>query len=107
MKKLIAGSMIVLSSIGSAHAWGDREQGIVTGIAAVLALQHISRNTQAYPNGQPPVVVGQQPVVVGQAPVIIYPGQPVYRQHCWPQEVGRDPYTGVSLYQTRCRLQQY
>ncbi len=106
MKKFIAGSMIVLSSIGSAHAWGDREQGILTGIAAVLALQHINRSAQAYPNGQPPVVVGQAPVIVNQ-PVIIRDGQPVYRQHCWPQQVGRDPWSGVPFYETRCRLQQY
>ncbi len=104
MKKLIAGSMIVLSSIGSAHAWGDREQGALAGAAVVWALM---QGRQAYPAGQPPVVVGQQPVIVGQAPVIIHPGQPVYRQHCWPQQVGRDPWTGVPFYETRCRLQQY
>lgn len=107
MKKFVISALVAASAASPAWAWGDREQGIVTGIAAVLALQHISKQNQAYPSGQPPVVVGQQPVIVGQAPVIIYPGQPVYRQHCWPQEIGRDPYTGVPFYQTRCRLQQY
>jgi|688.fasta_scaffold12156_29 hypothetical protein len=107
MKKLIVGSMIALASISQAHAWGDREQGIVTGIAAVLAIQGMTRNQQ-YPNGQPPVVVGQGPVVMHpQYPVIIREGQPVYRQHCWPQQIGRDPFSGVPFYETRCKLQRY
>lgn len=106
MKKLIVGSMIALASVGHAHAWGDREQGALAGIAAVLAIQGMNRSNQQYPNGQPPVIVGQAPVIVNQ-PVVIGYGQPVYRQHCWPQQIGRDPYTGVPFYQTRCTLQRY
>ena len=108
MKKLIVGSMIAVASIGQAHAWGDREQGALAGIAAVLAIQGIARANQQYPNGQPPVVVGQGPVVMypGQ-PVIIREGQAVYRQHCYPQIVSRDPYTGVPFYETRCQLVRY
>ena len=104
MKKLIISAMIGVASIGPAHAWGDREQGALAGIAAVLAIQGIVRANQQYPNGQPPVVVGQAPVY---GPVIIREGQPVYRQHCWPQQVGRDPYSGVPFYETRCTLQRY
>ena len=106
MKKLIVSAMIGIASIGQAHAWGDREQGIVTGIAAVLAIQGIARANQQYPNGQPPVIVGQAPVIVNQ-PVIIREGQAVYRQHCWPQQIGRDPYSGVPFYETRCQLVRY
>lgn len=107
MKKLIVGSMIAIASIGPAHAWGDREQGALAGIAAVLAIQGIARANQQYPNGQPPVIVGQGPAVYPGQPVIIREGQPVYRQHCWPQQVGRDPWSGVPFYETRCILQRY
>lgn len=106
MKKLIVASMIAVASIGQAHAWGDREQGALAGIAAVLAIQGIARANQQYPNGQPPVIVGQAPVIVNQ-PVIIGHGQPVYRQHCWPQQIGRDPWTGVPFFETRCTIQRY
>lgn len=49
----------------SAHAWGDREQGILAGVVGTLILQHIHRDHQ---QRQPQVVVQDQPVVVYRQP---------------------------------------
>ena len=102
MKKLIVGSMIAIAGIGQAHAWGDREQGALAGIAAVLAMQSIARANQQYPNGQPPVVVGQAPVIVQpQYPVIYGQGQ---RHYCYSKPVLFHPQTGnPTHYATECR----
>ena len=94
MKKLIVGSMIALASISQAHAWGDREQGIVTGIAAVLAIQGMTRNQQ-YPNGQPPVVVGQ-------GPVVMHPQYPVIT--IVMQEVGVLDFVRIHTHQLQCQV---
>ena len=95
--KLIVGLMIALASMGSAHAWGDREQGELAGAAAAILLyQQVQRANQQYPNGQPPVVVGQVP-----APVIYGPAQ---RHYCYSKPVLFDPYTGrPTHYATECR----
>jgi hypothetical protein len=73
---IIASLVASCSYAPAAHAWGAREQGILTGVAGLWAYQQLSR---------PPVAVYQQPVPVyvpqpqtvyvypTQAPVIQYP----------------------------------
>ena len=57
MKKALV-ALIAVAAIGSAHAWGPREQGALAGIAGTLFFQQINQ----------PRVVAQPPVTVG------YPG---------------------------------
>lgn len=94
MKKFIAAVAIFAGFTAQAHAWGDREQGILAGVVGTLILQHVtgSRDTQSQPvPNYPPVSVGgypQQPPVVQhypQQPQIVFP--PVV-QH-YPRPVQR------------------
>lgn len=57
MKKVLIAGLIALSGIGSAQAWGEREQGALAGMVGLWAYQRLS---------QPQVVVQQQPQVVYQ-----------------------------------------
>ena len=102
MRKFIVAAMIGIASIGPAHAWGDREQGALAGIAATLLFQHVQRANQQYPNGQPPVVVGQGPVIVQQPS---YPVVTTQRHYCFSRPVLFDPYTGRPTHYTQeCRF---
>ena len=57
MKQVIAIVLMVLA--GQAHAWGDREQGILAGVVGTILLQNIANNNNGrVVHGQPPVVVG-------------------------------------------------
>jgi len=58
MKKIIATTALVLATATAqpALAWGDREQGIVSGIAAILLLQKLNNNSQPHTTTPPPVV---------------------------------------------------
>lgn len=67
MKKVIAALLISCFSL-PAFAWGDREQGILSGIAGYWMLQKLN---------EPKVVVEQQPSVVVQQPRIIHRQGPV------------------------------
>jgi hypothetical protein len=91
MKKLIPIVMMVAAS--QAHAWGDREQGIVTGIAGTLLFQHVMQPRTQPVQAQPPIIIGQPapPVVIAQpAPPTarvynlprqgLYSGRPVYEE---------------------------
>ena len=74
MKKitsLVVASFIAVSSYApAAHAWGAREQGILTGVAGLWVFQQLNK---------PPVVVQQPPVYVPQpAPVYVPQPQVVY-----------------------------
>ena len=78
MKKitsLVVASIIAMASYApAAHAWGPREQGILTGVAGLWVYQQLSK---------PPVTVYQQPpVIVQQPPQVIYQQPPpvVYQQ---------------------------
>jgi hypothetical protein len=82
MKKIIASALILGLLSSPAMAWGDREQGILTGIAGLWVFQQLDKA------GKPqndPVIVQQPPVVIHQhqAPVIVQ--QPV--QYCDKNEV--------------------
>ena len=61
MRRIIAALALTVAAAQPAWAWGDREQGIVTGIAATLLWQKLD---QAAQNGQrqPQVVIQQHPV---------------------------------------------
>ena len=73
MKKIIA-SLLISSTIATpAMAWGDREQGILTGVAGLWVVQQLHRAGQQQ---QQPVYVHQQPQVV-YVPVVQAP-----RQYC-------------------------
>ena len=68
MKKIVVAGLIALSAVGSAHAWGPREQGALAGIAGLWAYQRLS---------QPQVVYQPQPQVIYQQtqtlPAPVYP----------------------------------
>jgi len=57
MKKVLIAGLIAVSGISSAFAWGEREQGVLAGMAGLWAYQQLS---------QPRVVYQQQPQVVYQ-----------------------------------------
>jgi hypothetical protein len=82
MKKFVLAIMITVSSIGSAQAWGDREQGALAGlIVGAIAQRAFSQPQQ---NGYPPVQQGlpqQYPIYSPQPqPQVIY--TPQMREHC-------------------------
>lgn len=67
MKKTLVAT-VLLSAATSSFAWGDREQGILTGIVGTLIVQHASQNTEQTQGGR----------VRPTQPMIIYPSVPVY-----------------------------
>ena len=88
MKKIFVALMIVAGFSTQAHAWGEREQGTLAGIAGTLILQQIFRGQpvvvqgggfpQQYP--QPPVVQSYpQPQGYPMPPVIIAQPNPPQR----------------------------
>jgi hypothetical protein len=74
MKKVIVTLAVIGSLIStSAMAWGDREQGILTGVAGLWIYQQLDRAGR-----QPqPVYVQPQPVYVQQQPVYVLQPQRV------------------------------
>lgn len=92
--KFITG-MILSSAITAAHAWGDREQGILAGIAGYWLYNQLNRN-----DPQPPA----PPVVQQNPPVYVYPAPPVYsyRPRCY-QVPTVDQYGRVLYYRQYCQ----
>ena len=91
MKKFLLAIMITASTMGSAQAWGDREQGALAGlIVGAIAHRAFSQPQQ---NGYPPVqqgfpqqmptqqypVYSPQPQIIVQAPPVIYQQTPMQR----------------------------
>ena len=68
MKKILA-LLLFAGSVNFAYAWGDREQGVLTGIASILLFQKLEQNS----NPQPPVVIQR-------APTVVVPSQPIYNR---------------------------
>ena len=111
MKKFVLAIMITVSSIGSAQAWGDREQGALAGlIVGAIAHRAFSQPQQTgYPpvhQGQPPIqqypVYSPNPQIIVQAPPVIYQPQPVQQQcHTFPQF---DVYGRFHGHRTVCRM---
>lgn len=67
MKKILA-VLVAVSLASPAFAWGDREQGILTGVAGLWIFQQLNKPPVVV---QQPVVVQPQPVIVQQAPVVV------------------------------------
>jgi len=87
MKKLVL-SLLLITVPWQAWAWGDREQGILAGIAGVWVFNKLSEaNHQA-----PRPVIHQRPVVVHQ--------QPQYQYYSCIVEV-REDHTGIIRYEQR------
>lgn len=70
MKKVIAGLLVSMMVSTSAMAWGEREQGILAGVAGLWIFQQLDKAGQPQ---QPPVVVYQQAPVYQAPPVQITP----------------------------------
>ena len=114
MKKFVLAIMITVSTMGSAHAWGDREQGALAGlIVGAIAHRAFSQPQQTgYPpvhQGQPPIqqypVYSPNPQIIVQAPPVIYQPQPVQQQcHTFPQF---DVYGRFHGHRTMCRMVPY
>lgn len=63
---------VALAGASPALAWGKKEQGILTGIAAVLLFQQIVKGTQAAPAPRPQPVQPRPQDQVRYQPVSIY-----------------------------------
>ena len=113
MKKFVVAIMITVGSIGSAQAWGDREQGALAGlIVGVIANRVFSQpqqtgyppvqqgHPQQYPTQQYPVYSPQPQIIVQAPPVIYHP--PMQQQcHTFPQY---DIYGRFHGNRTVCRM---
>ena len=98
LRAIIAG-LLITSSSTPALAWGDREQGILAGIAGVWLFNQLTRDDQR------PTQPAQPPSVVYQpAPVYVYPEPPVYvhrpRCHYFPVV---DQFGRVMYYRQHCQ----
>jgi hypothetical protein len=117
MKKFVLAIMITAGTMGSAQAWGDREQGALAGlIVGAIAQRAFSQPqqtgyppvqqgqqypTQQYPTQQYPVYI-PQPQIIVQAPPVIYQPQPIKEQCYTFQE--RDIYGRFHGHRTVCRM---
>jgi hypothetical protein len=81
MKKVLA-TVLALALTTPAMAWGDREQGVLAGIAATLFFQHMQQHSHTQ-GSQPPVVIQQQPVIV-QPPAVPVVVPPTIQLNCVP-----------------------
>ena len=73
MKKIALALLLSLGVTTSAYAWGDREQGILSGIAGILLLNKLNERPVTQQQQQPPIVI--DPVIVSPAP------PPRYREY--------------------------
>ncbi len=129
MKKLLLAIMITASTMGSAQAWGDREQGALAGLIVGAITHKIFSQpqqtgyppvhqgqpqqyptqqgqpqqypTQQYPTQQYPVYI-PQPQIIVHAPPVIYQPQPMKEQCYTFQE--RDVYGRLHGHRTVCRM---
>jgi hypothetical protein len=81
MRKLIAAVMLSAAAVAPAHAWGDREQGILAGIAGLWTIQQLNKAGQVQGVPQhiqvtPPPMVPYHPGTMGQGDFI---HRPMYR----------------------------
>lgn len=66
MKKIVVSLAVGFSLISTpVFAWGDREQGILTGVAGLWVFQQLNKVGQ---QSQAPVIVQQPPVIVQTQP---------------------------------------
>jgi hypothetical protein len=101
MKQVIAIALMIIA--GQAHAWGDREQGILAGVFGTILLQKIAQQNQQPVYGQPPVSVGEAPVY--SDPQVIVQQQPrviVVPQH--RPRYDQQPRMYIPAPQNRCEV---
>jgi len=93
--KIIAG-ILLSSTVTVAHAWGEREQGILQGLAGAWILGRMLQPNE--PQQQPPVIVQPAP------PVYVYPSPPryYYQPQCY-QVPYYDHYGRLAYYRQICR----
>lgn len=97
-KLLVCG--VMSAAMSSAWAWGDREQGILGGLAGAWLLGRVLQAPHDSQPLPPPVVVQPQP------PVYVYPSSPpqvyYYGPTCYniPQH---DHWGRITHYRTICR----
>lgn len=105
MRTVIASAVLALATVSQpAMAWGEREQGIVTGIVGTIVAQQIFR---------PPVVVAPPPVAVpAPAPVPVVPWNPAYPTGpvvpyypgtVYPDYIQRPMYRSVDVWVPECQ----
>ena len=74
MFKIATITAALLFSSLPASAWGEREQGILTGIAAILFLQNVQLRAEPQPQHNPPVIVRRNPpVIIQDTPQVLCP----------------------------------
>lgn len=87
-----------------AQAWGDREQGILAGIASTLIVQHIAESNRRADTRPMPEVRQEVPVhapVVVSRPGAVYSDRPL---RCVSRPVLWDQFTGNPIrYETFCQ----
>ena len=83
IKNLVMAIALVVTA--PAYAWGEREQGIVTGVAGTLLIQKLNQNQRVY----------QHPVYV-QPPVYYYP------EVVYPEYTYRPMFKFVDVYIPEC-----
>lgn len=117
MRKTLAVVLLAattLTAVSPAMAWGEREQGIVTGVVGTIIAQQIFRPpvvvAQGYPQAQgyvqgygpqpgygpPPVVYAPAPPVYGPPMVPYYPGT------VYPDFIQRPMYKPVDVFIPEC-----
>lgn len=76
MKKitsLVVASIIAVSSYApAAHAWGAREQGILTGVAGLWVFQQLNKPPVVVQQPAPVYIPQQQPPVYVPQPQVVY-----------------------------------
>jgi hypothetical protein len=78
MKKVILCALLVVLP-PTASAWGEREQGILAGIAGTLLLQNINQPRYGYAPYQPPVVYHEQHIHHHRPVYPAYQYRPMYK----------------------------
>lgn len=90
MRKLIVTAMLCVAAVAPAHAWGEREQGILAGVAGLWAIQQLNKAGQAQGAPQhihitPQPVVPYHPGLMGRGDFIhrpMYKAVDVYIAEC-------------------------
>lgn len=95
MIKFIAATVVALSFATPAHAWGDREQGALAGIAGTLLWQRLDQHQR-----QPRPQVIHQPVYVPPTVIYQYP-QALPERQCYVFRETRN-YDGTYTRELRC-----
>ena len=97
LKSVVVASLIALASV-NVYAWGEREQGVLQGLAGAWLLNRMLQNTEQ--QQPPPVTVAPPP------PVYVYPSPPpqvYYRQPMCYNVPYYDQFGRLAYYRQICR----